>query len=173
MGVTVVIYRASVKTVFAKLERNEPFNENEKARYNVKEQNLIRGIQLRDKTDKQTSIATYHNYEIQGKRKLKSLNTSIRKYIKEKYEKGGKISHSVKDFEQVKPRKKIKLENKRNVDKYLTNRDNYFKNEKQFNRIKSAQLKYPYASLQELRHGVNSKWSEEYRVKRGLDRNYK
>jgi hypothetical protein len=135
---------------------------------------LIRGIQLRDKADKQRAIATYHNYEIEGKRKLKSLNTSIRKYIKERYPShGGKISHTVKDFKKPEPKRKVKLANKKQVDKYLTNKDNYFRNEKQFIRIKNSQLKYPNASLQELRHGVNSKWSEEYRIKHGLDRNYK
>jgi hypothetical protein len=169
-----VSHRVSIKTVFKKLDREQPFDENEKARYSVKEQNLIRGIQLRDKTDKPIAIATYHNYELEGKRKLKSLNTSIRKYIKERYPShGNKPTHTVKDFKQHEPKKKIKLQNKREVDKFLMNRDNYFKNEKVFKRIKNAQLKYPNASLQELRHGVNSKWSEEYRVKHGLDRNYK
>jgi hypothetical protein len=169
-----LIHKASIKTVFTKLERDSPFTDNEKAIYSIKEQNLIRGIQLRDKEDKNQAIQTYHNYEIEGKRAIKGLNSSIRKYIKSQYPKiGGQQAHEVSEFEKNPPKRKIKLENKRNVDKYLTNKDNYFRNEKTYNRIKKAQEKYPDASLFELSHGViNSKASQEYRVKHGQNRNY-
>jgi hypothetical protein len=167
-------HRPSIKTVYAKLERKEPFNNIEKAQYSEKEQALIRGIQLRDKEDKQQAIQTYTNYQIEGKKATKSLASSIRNYIKDKYPKhGGTIHHEVEDFEKGKTRTVIITQNKKQVKKFLGDKKNKQSNEVVYERVRSASERYPNASLQELRHGVNSKWSQEYRVKHGLNRNYK
>jgi hypothetical protein len=168
------IHKPSIKTVYRTLDRKEPFTETEKVQFSIKEQNLIRGIQLRDKENKQDAIQTYTNYQIEGKRATKALNSSVRKYIKSQYPKhGGKIEHEVSEFEKKKSKSQVKKENKKEVSKFIGNKKNYYKNEKGYNRVKTASKKYPNASVQELRHGVNSKWSQDYRIKHGLNRNYK
>lgn len=166
-------HKPSLKTVFKKLDREQPFNEIEKAQYNVKEQNLIRGIQLRDKSDKKDAIATYHNYEIEGKRKLKSLNASVRNYLKSRYPKHGSISHSVTEFQAQPTKTQVRKDNKKQVNQWIFTRKNYHKNPERYDKIKKASQKYPNASLYELSEGVNSKRSQEYRLKHGLTRDYK
>jgi hypothetical protein len=166
-------HKPTIKTVYKKLDRAEPFTDSEKSSYSEKEQALIRGIQLRDKTDKNTAKETYIEYLNRGQKATKSLSSSVRKYIKSKYPKHGKVEHDVSEFEKEKPKTQIRKENKQQVNKFVQNKDNKFKNEVVYERVKSASEKYPNASLGELRHGVNSKWSQEYRVKHGLNRNYK
>ena len=166
-------HQASLKTVYKKLERDNPFTENEKVKFNDKERALIRGIQLRDKTSKKDAMQTYHNYQIEGKRKVKSLNSSVRNYLKTKYPKHGGITHEVSEMEPRPKRHETRLNHKKEVFKFITNKDNKIKNESTYKRVQRAYIKYPNASLGELRHGINSKWSENYRVKNGLSRNYK
>jgi hypothetical protein len=169
-----VSHQPSLKTVYKKLDRREPFTNIEQAQFSVKEQNLIRGIQLRNKENKNDAIQTYTNYQMKGKKSVKSLATSLRKYNKSHYPKhGGRIEHDVSEFEIKKPKSKVRKENKKEVSKFLSNKKNLFKNEKVYKRIQSGSKKYPNASTQELRHGVNSKWSQEWRVKHGLNRDYK
>src|SRR4030042_3878777 len=96
-------HRPSLKTVYKKLDRNEPFTDIEKAQFSVKEQNLIRGIQLRDKENKKDANQTYTNYQIEGKRSVKALASSIRKYNKSKYPKHGQtVEHDVSEFKEKK-----------------------------------------------------------------------
>jgi hypothetical protein len=73
------IHQASLKTVYKKLDRAEPFTNIEQAQFSVKEQNLIRGIQLRDKENKQQAIQTYTNYQMEGRRASKALASSFLK----------------------------------------------------------------------------------------------
>lgn len=167
-------HKPSLKTVYKKLDRQEPFTNIEQAQFSVKEQNLIRGIQLRNKESKNDAIQTYTNYQRKGKKEIKSLASSLRKYNKSHYPKhGGKVEHDVSEFETTKPKTKVRKENKKEVSLFISNKKNQFKNETTYKRIKSGSKKYPNASLQELRHGVNSKWSQDWRVKHGLNRNYK
>ena len=169
-----VQHQASIKTVYKKLERNEPFTENERNGLSVKEQALIRGIQLRDKSDKNTAKETYVKYLNKGEKATKSLSSSVRRYIKSKYPKhGGRIEHKVDEFERAKPKGEVKKENRKEVVKFISDTSNRERNEKTYVRVKNASDRYPNASLQELRHGVNSQWSQEYRLKHGLNRNYK
>jgi hypothetical protein len=169
-----VSHKASLKTVYAKLDRDDPFNEIELVSFDGRERALIRGIQLRDKENKQQAIQTYTNYQREGKRKLKVLSSQIAKKIKERYPKhDGKMEHDVSDFNQSKNKSKVIKANKKQVSKFLLNKNNMFKNEKVYNRVNRSARKYPNGSLGEHRHGVNSKWSQNYRVKHGLNRNYK
>jgi len=167
-------HKPSLKTVYKKLDRQEPFTNIEEAQFSVKERNLIRGIQLRNKKNKNDAIQTFVNYQMKGKKSVKSLATSLRKYNKSHYPKhGGKVEHEVSEFEIKKSKVKLRKENKKEVNTFISNKKNLFKNETTFKRVQSASKKYPNASLQELRHGVNSKWSQNWRVKHGLNRNYK
>jgi hypothetical protein len=168
-------HQASLSTAIAKLERDEPFTSTEEIDYDVKEQNLIRLIQLRNKTDKINAINSFDNYKSEGRRAVKRLSSSLRKYTNTYYPKHGKVSHEVEEFETPIKMKRTQIikENKIKTRKFLLNKNNKFKNEITYNRVSSASKKYPNASVQELRHGVNSKWSQNYRVKHGLTRNYK
>jgi len=167
-------HKPSINTVYAKLEKDEPFSDNERAKFTTKELNLIRGIQLRDKEDKVQAMQTYTNYQREGKRELKTLNSSVRKYIQSKYPKSGTtIDHDVSEFERGKFKKSVKTENKTGVFNFLKNRNNYLKNEKTYMRVKRGSVKYPNASVSELRHGVNSQRAQQYRLNHGLTRDYK
>jgi hypothetical protein len=166
-------HKASLKTVFKKLNRNEPFSSSEYKKYNKQERALIRGIQLRNNSDKQTSINFFNEYKIKGKEKTKQLASTIRQDLEARYPKeGGQVFHEVSEFNTPKKRAKL-YHQKRKVNNYLNNSENKSKNEKTYNRVLRAYLKYPNASLGELRHGVNSNWSQEYRVNHGFSRNYK
>lgn len=164
----------SLKTVYKSLNRKEPFTSTEKNEFSIREQNLIRGIQLKDKKSKGQAIDKFRDYKLKGKTAVKRLSTSIRKYNKTKYPKtGGKIEHDVDEFEKPKPKTKIKAENKTKVKKYLSNKNNKYKNEKRYKRILNASKKYKNAGMFELDHGVNSKVSQEWRLRHGLNRDYK
>ena len=167
-------HQASIQTVFKKLERDSPFTDIESAQFSIKEQNLIRSIQLRDKEDKSNAIQTYINYQREGIKARKALASSLRHYIKKQYPKqGGQTEHEVNEFEKPKPKSKIRNNHRIETLKFVMNKDNKIKNEKTYKRVRNARVRYPNASLGELRHGVNSNWSQEYRVKHGLTRNYK
>ncbi len=157
-----------------KLNRDEPFTSSEKAGLSKKEQFLIRGIQLRDKVSKDEAKEIYVDYLHKGKRAVKQLSSSVRKHNKKYYPKiGGQVSHEVDEYRKPESKLKIKKKNKKKVKLFLSEKKNYYKNKKTYVRIENASKKYPNASLGELRHGVNSKWSQDYRVSHGLNRNYK
>lgn len=167
-------YQPNIKTVYATLNRKEPFSKNDKTKFTIQEQNLIRGLQLRDKKSLNDAIQTYTNYEKESKRKLKSLNSSIRKYIESKYPKlGGGIEHEVSEYEAPKSKGEERRKYKLKTVEFIAKRENKIKNSKTYMRVKKSSIKYPNASLGEHRHGVNSKWSENWRVKHGFSRNYK
>jgi hypothetical protein len=163
-----------LKRAIERLNEKEPFTKTEKKGISIKEQNLIRGIQLRDKLTKREALEKYVEYVHQGEDDVKSLATSVRKYEKKYYPKqGGQIAQPVQEFKKKKSKAEIKKENKKQVKAYLKDKKNKVKNEKRYNRIKKASKLYPNASRGELEHGVNSVWSQNYRVKHGLNRNYK
>ena len=166
-------HKPSLKTVYKTLNRKEPFTPKEKKEFSVKERNLIRGLQLRDKQDKKQAIESFKEYKSKSKKGVKSIASSIRKYLKTKYPKQGGIPHEVTEFEKPKSKTKIRQENKKQVLKYTANKQNKYQNEKRYTRVKNASLKYPNAGMFELEHGVNSKASQEWRIRHGLDRNYK
>jgi len=166
-------HQPSIKTVFKKLDNAEPWTAHEKKTYSVKERNLIRGLQLRDKTDKETSKQTYIDAINKSNKAVKALSSSVRGYIDSKYPKHGQNKNPVPDFKRKDKKTEIRKKNKTEVKKFLDNKDNKYKDEKSYNRVSKGSKKYPNASVQELRHGVNSKWSQNYRVNHGLTRNYK
>jgi hypothetical protein len=111
---------------------------------------------------------------MEGRKATKSLASSIRNYVKSKYPKqGGAIHHEVSEFERAKPKKELRRENKVTVFNFLKDRKHYEKNPDSYMRVKNGSRKYPNASVTELRHGVNSKYSQEWRVNHGLTREYK
>lgn len=164
--------RIGLETVIKSLNRKEPFSFDESVRYDDKEKALIRSIQLRDKVNKDKAVDKYESYKIRGEKQIKVISSSVRSYIDSQYPKNGEIDRKVSDFEQ-KPKSKIVKENKKQVKSFLSDKSNKSKNETTYTRIEKASKKYPNASLYELRHGVNSKASQEYRLRHGLKRNYK
>jgi hypothetical protein len=176
-------HQASLQTVYKKLDRDEPFTSKEKDSYSNKEQALIRGIQLKDKLSKDGAKEKYILYLNKSDSAVKSLSSSVRKYLKSQYPKiGHTVEHSVNDFERIPQKSKIKKENKQNVFSFLSknksietnkNYSKKSKKEKNYIRIKNAHEVYPNAGLQELRHGPHSVWSQEWRLTHGLQRNYK
>ena len=167
-------HKPSVKTVYAKLERNEPFNDIEKAQYSEKERALIRAIQLKNKENKNDAIQTYVNYSREGRKATKALSSSLRNYVKSQYPKHGQtIQHVTADFEPSGNRKKIIQKGRKELRLFLDSKQPKYKNPKLYAKVKKNAKKYPNAGLYECKYGVTSKRSEEWRVKNGLTRNYK
>jgi hypothetical protein len=167
-------HQASLQTVYKKLDRDEPFTSNEESAYSKKELAIIRGIQLKDKLSKDDAKEKYITYLNKSKKAVKSLSTGVRKYLKAQYPKtGGGIEHNVDEFERIPQKSKIRNNNKKEVENFISNEKNKQNNPKTYNRVKSGHEKYKNASVGELRHGVNSQWSQDWRLSHGLQRNYK
>lgn len=165
--------KPSLQSVFKKLNRDNPFTNKERVNYSVKERNLIRGLQLKNKISKDESITLFDDYKKKSQSIYKKNISKIRKYIETQYgENGGILDKEIEDFNFTKRQKRIR-DNKKITTKFLNNKNNQAKNPKTYDRVKKAIIKYPNASLGELRHGVNSQWSQKWRLKNGLSRNYK
>lgn len=167
-------HQASLSTVYKKLDRDDPFTDSERNSYSNKEQALIRGIQLKDNLSKDNAKEKYITYLNKSDKAVKSLSSGVRKYLKAQYPKvGHQVEHNVDEFERVPPKNKIKKENRDSVNTFLSNKKNYTKNPTTYTRIEKGHKRYPNASKGELRHGVNSQWSQDWRLTHGLQRNYK
>jgi hypothetical protein len=176
-------HQASLQTVYKKLDRDEPFTNEEKNSYSNKEQALIRGIQLKDKLSKDDAKEKYILYLNKSDKAVKGLSSSVRKYLKAQYPKvGHTVEHNVDEFVKLPQKTKIRKENKQNVNSFLIKNKSVetskkyskkSKKEKNYIRIKNGHKDYPNASLPELRHGPNSVWSQDWRLSHGLQRNYK
>ena len=167
-------HQASLSTVYKKLDRDDPFTALERESYSNKEQALIRGIQLKDKLTKDDAKEKYITYLNKSDKAVKGLSSAVRKYLKEQYPKvGHQVEHNFDEFERVPPKNKIKKENRQTVESFLVDKKNYTKNPTTYMRIERGHKKYKNASRGELRHGVNSQWSQDWRLTHGLQRNYK
>jgi hypothetical protein len=156
------------------LSVKEPFTEKEQIQYNKKDQSMIRNIQILNKFTKKEAIGLLKQYKGTSKTTLKRIARAYKKkgllsanYPKEKPERRGYIPHTKKLPEHTRNVQKtshIKTHN------WLSKPENI--NARNYTRVEKGFKKYPDASSQELQHGVNSKWSQEFRRKQGLSLKY-
>lgn len=147
------------------LEAIDPFSDDEKAAYQERDRNFIRSIQMAKGKTKKQAIKDFNKYlnsegrtrknfrrKIQNKNRednsppthVKPIDITKHRYIS----KSGKLQKTPKEYAAKTKSPKVK------------------------HRIISAEKKYPDASTYELRHGVNSKASQEYRLRHGQGRYY-
>jgi hypothetical protein len=165
--------RAQLKTRHQELNSSQPFTKKESEIYNKKDQSMIRNIQILNNYDKKTAIKAIKAYKASPKETLKALGKEYRKRL-DKYsspktpEIRGEIPpHGKKQAKQV---GNILRENRKLTNAYLKNPKN--RNTTNYKRIEKASKKYIDASPHELKYGVNSKESQNYRERIGLNIQY-
>lgn len=142
-----------------RLEQIEPWTESENKAYRQKDKDFIRNIQLSKNLNKKQAkkeFNTYINSSKKTKKKL-ALRQSVRDFLKGSSPPTHAKPINAKNLKFTRP--KVKKESKPKTPKVQK-------------RLESARKKYPNASTYELHHGVNSKASQEYRLRHGGSRFY-
>lgn len=164
---------SGLKAKYEELERNEPWQGREN---NIlpRDKVFIRGIQVIYKVDKQKAIEIYEKHNLESKKSFTRLKKNVIKGIKDAYPK-----HKVfttKSGKHKPPKIKTKTQKKRQLTTKKTKKGEKEKlrkyTPKTASRVVHASNKYPDASNYELRHGVNSKASQNYRERHGMKREY-
>ena len=153
-----------LKKEHQRLNEKEPFTKAEQKQFDKKDQSMIRNIQILNKINKKDAVQVIKSYKSTPKNTLRRLARAYRKRLN-KYSSPQKpdIRGHLK-APKYKPTSREKQT-------HATNREEVRRDIASENvnaRIESGHKKYPDASVQELRHGVNSKWSKAYREKQGL-----
>ena len=159
------------------LELNEynPFTPKEEQKYSAKDRSMIRNIQiLNNFKKKEQAIKVLDTYKGSHKEALRALAKEYKKrltkgYPKTKPEMRGHIIDTKKKGASKRERG-VRQKQREKVAKYLKEPVN--QNKVNRNKIAKAHKKYIDASKPELEHGVNSQWSQKYRVKHGLSQKY-
>jgi len=166
--------RSQLKKQHQLLNEKEPFTEKENIQYNKKDKSMIRNIQILNNINKKDALKVIRAYKSTPKQTLRRLAKTYRERL-EKYSAPQKPdSRGI-----IKPPHKKKLES-REVSTFAKNRNDVVsyinnpkkKNQAGYSRVVKGHKKYIDASEPELKHGVNSKWSQKYRVKTGLSKKY-
>jgi hypothetical protein len=168
--------RAQLKKQHQLLNEKEPFTEKEKIQYDKKDMSMIRNIQILNKINKKEALKVIKVYKSTTKKTLARLAKTYRERL-EKYSspqkpdsKGEIIAPKIVKEKPLKKSSEIFKINRGDVKQYLDRSSS--RDQTGYTRIAIAHKKYIDASRGELRHGVNSKWSQNYRVKHGLDKKY-
>lgn len=158
-----------ISDLHRRLDEKEPWSDDELESYSNQDRAFIRNLQLKDKSNKTQAKKKFIRYAQKSKTAFKKLGRDTRKFIKEHYPKHDVFKTTKKEFKrpQVKESKKQKkqISNVQAVNEYIKSG----KKDKTYSRITKTAKKYPDASLYELRHGINSKASKEYRRKHRND----
>lgn len=144
----------------------QPFTKDEKASYQKRDMDFIRSIQVTKNLSKNEAKEEFMKYlQSEPKSKLK-LRNSIRKLQKQytQYPKTH-VPEPVTGKQHIRPKPKEK-KGAKTVKEAITKT----KSAKVRQRLISASKKYPSASVFELRHGINSKASQEWRLRHGQGR---
>lgn len=157
-----------LKAEHQRLNEKEPFTKREAKQFDKKDQSMIRNIQILNKISKRDAVNVIKAYKSTPKKTLARLAKAYRRRLK-KYSSPQKpdVRGHLKTpkFKPTKREAAIHKVNRAELRRDITS-DNVSP------RVETAHKKYPDASTQELRHGVNSKWSKAYREKQGLNPAY-
>lgn len=165
--------RNQLKEKHRQLNEREPFTPKEEKQFNKKDQSMIRNIQILNNFNKKQAIATIKGYKTSPKQALKALAKEYRTRLEKTSPKNKKpeIRGTPKHAKKPSKREKqVEQQNRKAVNDYLKNPKN--KNQANYDKIQKGSKRYIDASKQELAHGVNSKWSQNYRERNGLPRKY-
>lgn len=165
--------RTQIKARHKELGQSEPFTAKESQQFNKKDQSMIRNIQILNNMDKKSAIKLIKQYKTTPKKALKQMAKDYRKILEKGYptttpEIRGEIPQHGK--KQSKRTGDTLRHNRQSTQKYLKTPKN--RNQASYKRIEKASKKYIDASPYELRNGVNSPKSQNYRERIGLSRQY-
>lgn len=165
--------RTQLKARHQELNSSQPFTKKESEQFNKKDQSMIRNIQILNNYDKKTAIRAIKAYKTSPKETLKALGKEYRKRL-DKYsspetpEIRGEIPpHGKKQTKRV---GNILKENRKLTNVWLKTPQN--RNKKSYARVEKSSKKYIDAAPSEHTRGVNSQWSQLYRERIGLNRQY-
>lgn len=160
-------YVTRLEKIFKQLEVQSPWTKADNRDLSKRDKTFIRNLQIKDKSSKKEAVQKYKDIILKGPEQYKKLQKDVTSYVKDLYPVHDKKfkteikepKRSGKKSVKVKPQELKKVINKSASAKIKI-------------RLASANKKYPDASVFELRHGVNSKASQQYRIKRGENAQY-
>lgn len=160
-------YVTRLEKIFKQLETQSPWTKNESKDLSKRDKVFIRNLQIKDKSSKVEATEKYKNIIIKGPAHYKKLQKDVTSYVKDLYPVHDKKfktetkepKRSGKKGTKIKPTEFKKIVNKSVSQKVKI-------------RLTNAHKKYPDASVYELRYGVNSAKSQQYRIKNGGESQY-
>lgn len=165
--------RKQLKAEHERLGREQPFTKKESKQFDKKDQSMIRNIQILNKFTKKQAIDTLKGYKATPKQTLKNLAKEHRARLK-KYSSPQKpeVEGRIKPHGKALPKRTgdVLRTNRRETQNYLNTPSK--RNTVNYAKIEKGSKKYIDASPYELRYGVNSKKSQDYRERNGLARKY-
>jgi hypothetical protein len=157
-------YVTRLEKIFKQLEKQAPWTKKEDRDLSKRDKVFVRNLQIKDKSSKKDAVAKYKKAVIEGPEKYKQLRNDTTSYVKELYPVHDK---KIKIEEEKQTGKKVERVTNKEFKKALEKTSKSVSK-----RLKSARAKFPDASLFELRHGVNSKASVQYRTRNGRPDQY-
>lgn len=163
-----------IKQMHKTLGEKEPFTQREQIQFDKKDQSMIRNIQILNNYNKKEAIDLLKQYKGTSKTALKKIARVYRKkgliganYPKEKPEQRGHITHR-----KGLPKRTQEVQKTSHSKTLAWLKKPLNRNSRNYDKVLKGSKKYPDASPSELQHGVNSQWSQKYRVKQGLPQKY-
>ena len=174
----------ALKEKHEQLEFTQPFTQREKKGLGKQNMAFIRDIQISRKISKDEALELYSASNSKSKETLKKLMTETKNKIKEHYSQKHKFRIATEhDFEapikkardnrlkkEAQDTKKWLRDEKKKLNFYLASVKN--RNTPTYEKVKSGHKTYPDATKFELTKGVNSKASQEFRLKHGFEKDY-
>lgn len=178
------------KAITKSTSSSEDFSKAEIKRFGNRNISFIKGIQRSEGLNKKEAISLFNQKKKGRKSDFKRFQRKIRKnafnygeksvlpsgdYVEKSHKKPKtKGEPDIKVKSESKPKKTItqwRKEEKKKISDYLQSVK--FRNSPTYEKVKSGHKIYPDASKYELVHGINSKASQEFRLKHGLNSDYK
>lgn len=158
-------YVTRLEKIFFQLNKQSPFTKKQKAVLTKRDQVFIRNLQIKDKSSKEDAIKKFQESKQKGPDEYRKLQKDTTSFVKELYP-----VHDKKIPVETEPKRtgrKVQRMKPSTFKKHLQNI-----NPSRRQKFINAYKKYPDATWAELNYGVNSKKSQEFRLKNGRDAQY-
>lgn len=173
-----------LKEKHEQLDFEQPFTQREKKGLGKQNMAFIRDIQISRRISKDEAIELYSASNSKSKKTLEKLMKETKSKIKEHYSQKHKFrvakegefeapiqkAKAKREKEQQVETKKWLREQKKEINMYLSSVK--YRDTPTYKKVKAGHKIYPDATKYELTHGINSKASQTFRVKHGLEENY-
>jgi pyruvate/2-oxoacid:ferredoxin oxidoreductase alpha subunit len=174
----------TVKDAHKRLDKIDPFTEQEKRGLGKRNMAFIRDLQISRQLTKDEAKDLYAQKNLESKEALKALANEARKAVEYRYQKADvfkvpvtskfdtTIILTTEQREKMNEEKLLKWKKEEKKKLTLFFASEKFKRTVTYSKVKSGHKKYPDATLFELRKGVNSKASQKFRENHGLTKEY-
>jgi hypothetical protein len=155
------------------LAKKEPFSPQEAAEFSKKDRAMIRNVQILNKIDKDEAIKLLRSSKGGAKVNLKKLAADFRKNIKTNYpQEVPEQRGNIPKVSKKKPKRTVSVLNRNRKDTLAWLKEPKNKSKKVYRKVEKGHKKYLDASRFEILQGINSKKSQAYRIKNGLNAKY-